>query len=84
MSEVGVEGHRLKPLQIQILRSGYVLGRTKLRTVVELEAELVRRKTRNARVVPASNVSYRKVAAALKVFQRHGIFPGFIGNVADS
>ncbi len=73
----------MKPLQIQILRSGYVLGRTKFRTVVELEAELVRRKTRDASVVPAKDVSYRKVAAALKVFQRHGIFLGFIGNVSS-
>jgi hypothetical protein len=73
----------MKPVQVQILRSGYVLDRTKLRTVVELEAALIRRKIRDARVLPARDVSYRKVAAALKVFQRQGVSLGFIGNARD-
>ena len=71
----------MKPLRVQVLRSGYVVGKKQLRTVVALEAELIRRKTREARVVPAKDASYRKVAAAVRVFQRHGIFLGFIGNV---
>jgi hypothetical protein len=80
---LGVEGNRLKPLQIQILRSGYILGKTELRTVVELEAELIRRKTKDARVVLGKDASYRKVAAALRVFQRRGISLGFSGHAAD-
>jgi len=58
-------------------------GQTELRTVIELEAELIRRKTRVARVLPADNASFRKVAAALKVLQRQGILIGLIGNVRD-
>jgi len=71
----------VKPLRVQVLRSGYVVGKKELRTVIALEAELIRRKTREARVVPAKDASYRKVAAAVRVFQRLGIFLGFIGNV---
>jgi hypothetical protein len=67
--------------RIQILRAGYVVGRKQLRTVAALEAELIRRNIREARVVPAKDVSYRKVVAALRACQRRGIFLGFIGNV---
>ena len=69
------------PLRIQIVRSGYVVGKKQLRTVVALEAELIRLGTKAARLQPAKDISYRKVAAALRVLQRHGIFIGFIGNV---
>ena len=69
----------MKPVRIQILRSGYVVG-GQLRTVVALEAELIERNSRAARVVPAKDVSYRKVAAAMRVLQRHGIFAGFVGS----
>jgi hypothetical protein len=31
--------------------------------------------------VPDKGVSYRKVAAALRVLQKHGIFIGMVGNV---
>ena len=71
----------VRKLRLRILRSGYVVGKKQLRTVVALEAELKRRKTREARVVPAQDASYRKVAAAVRVCQRRGIFLGFIGDV---
>jgi hypothetical protein len=67
--------------RIQVLRAGYVVGKVQLRTVVALEAELIRRNVREARVVPAIGVSFRKVAAVVRVCQRRGIFLGFIGNV---
>jgi hypothetical protein len=70
----------VKPLRIQILRSGYVVGRKQLQTVVALEAELIRRRTKEARILPAKGVSYRKVVAAIRVLQRRGTFLGFIGN----
>jgi hypothetical protein len=38
-------------------------------------------KTKEARVQPGKDVSYRKVAAAMRVLQRRGIFLGAIGNV---
>lgn len=71
----------VKPLQIHILRSGYAIGQKHLRTVGALEAELIRLHTKEARVLPAKDVSYRKVAAALRVLQRRGVLIGFIGNV---
>jgi len=72
----------VKPLQIKILQSGYVVGKKHLRTVGALEAELIRRGTKEARVVPdKNNFPFRKVSAALRVLQRHGIFCGFVGNV---
>lgn len=71
----------MKPLQIQILRSGYIVGKKQLRTVVALEAELIRLNAKEARVQPARDASYRKVAAAVRVLQRRGIFLGLTGNV---
>lgn len=71
----------MKPLQIEVVRSGYVVGKKELRTVVALEAELIRLGTKEARVRPAKDVSYRNVAAAVRVLQRHGIFLGLVGNV---
>jgi hypothetical protein len=71
----------VSPPRIHVLRAGYVVGRKQLRTVVALEAELARRDVREARVVPAKGASFRKVAAAVRVCQRRGIFLGFIGNV---
>jgi hypothetical protein len=71
----------MKPLEIQIVRSGYVVGKKELRTVVALEAELIRLGIKEARVLPAKDVSYRKVAAAVRVLHRHSIFLGFVGNV---
>ena len=72
---------KVKPLQIHILRSGYVVGKKQVRTVGALEAELIRLDTKAARVLPDKEVSYRKVAAALRVLQRHGIFIGAVANV---
>ena len=71
----------LVPTRIQILPSGYVVGKKQLRTVIALEAELIRRNVREAHVVPTKGVSYRKVAAAIRACQRRGIFLGFSGNV---
>jgi hypothetical protein len=71
----------VKPLQIKVLPSGYVIGKMHLRTVVALEAELRRRDTKEARLVPDRKASYRKVAAALRVLQRRGISIGIVGNV---
>ena len=71
----------VKPLQIKVLPSGYVVGKMHLRTVVALEAELKRRDTKEARLVPGRKASYRKVAAALRVLQRRGISIGIVGNV---
>ena len=71
----------MKPLQIHILRSGYVVGKKQMRTVGALEAELIRVDPKEVRVVPDKGVSYRKVAAALRVLQKHGIFIGMVGNV---
>jgi hypothetical protein len=72
----------VKPLQLKILSSGYVIGKKHLRTVGALEAELIRRGTKEARVVPSGDTfPYRKVVAALRVLQRHGIFIGMVGNV---
>ena len=76
-----VAGRGVKPLQIKIFGSGYVVGKKHLRTVGALEAELIRRGTKEARVVPDKNISFRKVSAALRVLQRRGIFIGFVGNV---
>lgn len=71
----------MKPLCIRVLRSGYVVGTKEMRTVVALEAELNRLKSKEARVVPDKDAPYRKVAAALRVLRRRGIFNGMIGNV---
>jgi hypothetical protein len=80
---LGVKERELKLLQIRILQSGYVVGRKHLRTVEALEAELIRRGTKEARVVPETKTPFpfRKVMAALRVLQRHGIFIGMVGNV---
>jgi biopolymer transport protein ExbD len=78
---LGIRDTYMRPLQIQILRSGYVVGKKQLRTVVALEAELTRLETKEARLQPAKDVSYRKVAAAMRVLQRRGVFIGLVGNV---
>lgn len=67
--------------RIKVLRAGYAIGKKQLRTVVAVEAELIRRNVREARVVPAKDASFRKVAAVVRVCQRRGILLGFIGNV---
>jgi hypothetical protein len=66
----------VKPLQIRILRSGYVVGRKQLRTVVALEAELIRRRTKEARVVPAKGVSYRRLRPRFRCFSDAVSFSG--------
>ena len=72
----------MKPVPIKISRSGYVVGKKHLRTVAALEAELIRRGTKEARVLPDKGAfPFRKVVAALRVLQRHGIFIGMVGNV---
>lgn len=80
---LGIKGCIVKPLAVHVLRSGYVVGKKEFRTVVELEAELIRLRTRDAHVVLAKNVSVRKVAAAVRLFRRRGISLG-LGGVADA
>ena len=67
----------MKPTRIQILRAGYVVGKKKLRTVAELDAELKRRKTTETSLLPSKDAPYRKVAAAVRVLQRRRISMGF-------
>lgn len=74
----------MKPVRVVISRSGYSIGRMEFRTAVELKVELRRRQTREARLWPAPDAPYRKVAAAVRVFQRLGISLGIVGFVADT
>jgi biopolymer transport protein ExbD len=71
----------MRPLQIRILRSGYVVGKKQMSTVVALDAELARLDPKEVHVVPDKEVSYRKIAAALRVLQKYGVSIGFVGNV---
>jgi hypothetical protein len=57
------------------------VGKKQLRTVVALEAELIRLNAKEAHVLPAKDASHRKINAALRVLQRRGVFLGLIGNV---
>jgi hypothetical protein len=64
--------------RIQVCKTGYFVGRKKFNTVLALEAELVRRKVRNAHlVVGEDRPSFRKVAAALRVCLRHNALMHF-------
>jgi len=79
---LGRREREVKALQIKISRSGYLVGKKHLRTVGAPEAELIRRGTKEARVLPDKQIfPFRRVTAALRVLQRRGIFIGMVGNV---
>jgi hypothetical protein len=53
----------MRPLQIRILRSGYVVGKKQMSTVVALDAELARLDPKEVHVVPDKEVCYRSTAS---------------------